>query len=132
MNELFAALRKSQFRSRFALSAADRDYVARKPYRTLVQHARDLVFSRLAPRSPHNDGRQTPMRGHPVFVAQHATATCCRKCLARWHGIAGNRPLSDDEVEYIVRVINRWLSAQSIRTREGDSRQQVLFRLDDP
>ncbi len=33
-----------------------------------------------APRAaePRNDGKQTPFRGHPVFTAQHATATCCR------------------------------------------------------
>ncbi len=25
------------------------------------------------------------MKGHPVFVAQHATATCCRECIRKWH-----------------------------------------------
>jgi Domain of unknown function (DUF4186) len=51
------------------------------------EHAGELLGKRLAPAEPRNDGKQTPYRGHPVFVAQHATATCCRTCLERWHGI---------------------------------------------
>lgn len=41
----------------------------------------------MAPKNIDNDGKQTPMRGHPVFIAQHATATCCRECLKKWHNI---------------------------------------------
>jgi len=47
----------------------------------IEQHARDFVNECLAPELPKNDGKQTPMKNHPVFIAQHATATCCRKCL---------------------------------------------------
>jgi hypothetical protein len=49
------------------------------------------------------------MRGHPVFVAQHATATCCRSCLAKWHAIPVGRQLSDDEQAHVVSAIERWL-----------------------
>lgn len=61
---------------------------------------------------PKNDGRQTPMRGHPVFIAQHATATCCRGCLAKWHGIGKDRELSAAEVDHVVEAILRWIGAQ--------------------
>lgn len=73
-------------------------------------HARQLITARLAPAEPRNDGRQTPMRGHPVFVAQHATATCCRGCLAKWHAIPAGRELQPAEIDYVVAVIVRWIS----------------------
>ena len=76
---------------------------------TVLDHARDFVRSRLADAEPKNDGRQTPWGNHPVFVAQHATATCCRGCLEKWHGIPKGKPLSDAEQTYIVSVIERWL-----------------------
>jgi len=75
----------------------------------VLDHARGFIARRLAPALPTNDGKQTPYRGHPVFVAQHATATCCRGCLTKWHGIARGEPLSPDEQEYVVSVIERWL-----------------------
>ncbi len=102
-------LARSRFRSRFGLSGADRAYVARTGWETLRAQAEKIVRERLAPARPRNDGRQTPMRGHPVFIAQHATATCCRGCLAKWHGIPAGRPLTDDEVEFVVSVHLAWL-----------------------
>ena len=51
-------------------------------------------------------------RGHPVFVAQHATATCCRNCLARNHGIAKGHELTAEELEYVVGVICRWIERE--------------------
>src|SRR5687767_11511728 len=86
-DELFVALARSSFRRRFRLGEQEKQYLEAKGLPTALTHARDFVQQRLAPRDPPNDGRQTPMRGHPVFVAQHATATCCRSCLAKWHGI---------------------------------------------
>ena len=67
---------------------------------------------RLAPAEPMNDGKQTPMRGHPVFIAQHATATCCRGCLEKWHAIPHGRALSEQEQRYVVQVIHHWLVLQ--------------------
>jgi hypothetical protein len=107
--DLQARLARSRFRSRFRLNARDAAYAADRGMPVLRTHAREFVASRLAPAAPRNDGRQTPMRGHPAFVAQHATATCCRRCLARWHGIAPGRALDRDEIEYVVDVIAAWL-----------------------
>ncbi len=75
----------------------------------MLDHAADFVAKRLAPAARVNDGKQTPMRGHPVFIAQHATATCCRSCLAKWHGIAAGMPLSENEQCHVVVAIARWL-----------------------
>jgi len=112
-DELFARLAKSQFRSRFRLGERERRYLDEKGSDIVLAHARDFVDRRLADAAPRNDGKQTPLRGHPVFIAQHATATCCRTCLAKWHGIAAGRELSPHEQTYIVSVIGSWLRRQS-------------------
>jgi Domain of unknown function (DUF4186) len=76
-------------------------------------HARAFVAQRLAPARPANDGKQTPFRGHPVFIAQHATATCCRKCLSKWHGIPAGKLLTADEQDHVVAATDRWLGTQA-------------------
>ena len=106
MKERFAA---SKFRSRFKLTRADRAYLAAKGWNVIRAQTARIIGERLAPENPPNDGSQTPMRGHPVFKAQHATATCCRSCLAKWHGIPAGRPLTDEEVEFVVSVHLAWL-----------------------
>ena len=78
----------------------------------MLVEAEELIAKRLAPASPANDGKQTPFRGHPVFVAQHATATCCRGCLAKWHGIARGAPLTDEETAHVIATLARWLARE--------------------
>jgi hypothetical protein len=106
------SLQKSKFRSRFKLPQKDRDYITTKGLETIKEHAFQFVNSRVAPEFPKNDGKQTPMRGHPVFIAQHATATCCRKCIQKWHGIEKGRALNDLEVDYVVELIMEWIERQ--------------------
>jgi hypothetical protein len=110
-NKLFS-LGKSKFRSKFKLNQKEREYTSAKGLDTIKNHAFDFVNSRVAPDSPKNDGKQTPMRGHPVFIAQHATATCCRKCIQKWHGIEKGRALKAAEVDYVVTLIMGWIDRQ--------------------
>jgi hypothetical protein len=112
-DDLFAHLARSAFRRRFALGAEERAYLVETGMETVLAHAREFIAKRLAPAAPANDGRQTPMRSHPVFVAQHATAACCRSCLAKWHGIPRGAPLSAGQQRYVVGVLEHWLRAQS-------------------
>ncbi len=114
MDELFRALSRSRFRGRFRLSGKDTNYLRQKGLETIIEHARDFVTKRLADASPANDGRQTPMRNHPVFVAQHATGTCCRKCLEKWHRIPRGRPLTETDISYMIEVLKRWLVGQNV------------------
>ena len=106
---LWKRLAQSKFRSSFFLKANDRSYAAEKGMDTLKEHAEDFVKKRLAPAQIPNDGKQTPMRGHPVFVAQHATACCCRGCLEKWHHISKGRELTEGEQAYVVKVIMEWI-----------------------
>lgn len=109
LEALFAALAKSTFRASFKLNAKDMAYLQQKGISVVLDHAEDFIQQRLAPAVISNDGKQTPMRGHPVFVAQHATACCCRGCLQQWHGIPQGRALSEAEHAYIVVVLEKWL-----------------------
>ena len=110
MRPRFAA---SGFRSRFRLTRSERAYLAEKGAEVLRAQAERIVRERLAPAHPVNDGRQTPMRGHPVFKAQHATATCCRSCFGKWHGIAPGHALTPDEIALAVDMIMGWLGDQA-------------------
>lgn len=107
--EILEKLKRSKFRSSFKLKEGDFGYIKAKGSPTIRKHARDLITKRLAPANPRNDGRQTPMRGHPVFIAQHATATCCRSCLHKWHGIKKNKELTEEEIDYVIEVIMEWV-----------------------
>src|SRR3954471_12155210 len=112
IDEVFARLAGSRFRMRFKLTGDELAYLRARGMDTVLRHAGEMIEARLAPARPDRDGKQTPMRGHPVFLAQHATGTCCRGCLAKWHGLERGRALSVDEQRYVVRVIGRWLEAQ--------------------
>lgn len=109
MEELFAALAKSPFRRKFCLQGKDMAYLQEKGLSLVLAHAADFIATRLAPAYIANDGKQTPMRGHPVFVAQHATATCCRGCLEKWHKIHKGHALNEAEQAYVLRVLAHWL-----------------------
>ena len=104
-----AKLSQSPFRSRFHLSAADRAYALEKGDAILRAHAQGFITARLAPAVIPNDGKQTPMKGHPVFVAQHACACCCRGCLEKWHHIPRSRALTEIEMTRIVNLIMAWI-----------------------
>ena len=110
--QLFERLENSRFRSRFHLKQKDIDYIHEKGLDTIRKHAEDFITKREAPAYIPNDGKQTPMRGHPVFIAQHATATCCRGCLAKWHNIPHGVQLTAQQQQYIVSVIHHWLVLQ--------------------
>ncbi|MCI5967405.1 MAG: DUF4186 domain-containing protein [Tenericutes bacterium] len=109
VNNILDRLSQSKFRNSFHLKNKDIIYINEKGISKIEEHAYDFISKRLAPAIIPNDGKQTPMRGHPVFIAQHATATCCRGCLAKWHKIPEGRPLTKNEVDYIVLVIMTWI-----------------------
>ena len=131
LDEIFEALAASPFRRRFRLGPKERAYLDEHGCEFIAGHARHIARERLGAAQPKNDGRQTPMRGHPVFIAQHATATCCRGCLAKWHGIPAGTPLSDADVEHIVAAVLRWLSQERpLSPASRASRRDKQLKLD--
>ena len=106
-------LAKSKFRSRFKLRARELEYIKEKGLDKIKSHAEDFIRDRIASAEPVNDGKQIPMRGHSVFVAQHATATCCRGCIEKWHKFPKGRELTKIEQKYLVSVIMEWIKMQA-------------------
>ena len=102
-------LSKSKFRSSFHLRKYMISYINEKGFKKIKEHAYDFITKRLAPKDIPNDGKQTPMKGHPVFIAQHATATCCRGCIEKWHKFKKGVELNQKQQEYLVEVIMEWI-----------------------
>ncbi len=112
-DEAFERLRRSKFRSRFKLTTADWAYIERVGMETVERHAADFVREKLSAAVPANDGRQTPMRGHPAFKAMHATACCCRGCMEKWWSVKRGVPLSDAQQAKAVNLILEWIRRQA-------------------
>ena len=109
IDEILYSLSNSKFRSSFHLKEKDKEYIKQKGIEKIESHAYDFLRKRLAPAYIPNDGKQTPMRGHPVFIAEHATATCCRNCLYKWYHIPKGRELTEEEIVFLVTVIMTWI-----------------------
>jgi hypothetical protein len=112
MEKVLNKLLKSSFRSRFRLSAKDLDYIDQRGLEVIRSHAVDFIAKRIAPEKILNDGKQTPFKDHPVFVAQHATATCCRNCIQKWHSYPKGVAMSEIQQKYIVDLIMFWITSQ--------------------
>ncbi|WP_415500846.1 DUF4186 domain-containing protein [Acetobacter sp.] len=121
--DVWDRLARSAFRARFSLNKADRAYLCQKGLATVMEHGGDFIARRLAPADPARDGRQTPWKGHPVFVAQHATATCCRSCLQKWHGMPKGRELAPVEQQQVLAVIELWLLRELQKQPQDNARK---------
>lgn len=119
IEEALKKLERSKFRSGFHLSEKDRRYITEKGLETVRSHAADFVCLRLAPAVIPNDGKQTPMRGHPVFVAQHACACCCRGCLSKWYKVPKNKELTDVQQRKIVNLLMAWIEKEYYQREES-------------
>ena len=109
LDEAFRRLAGSRFRQKFRLRGRELAYLETWGIDKVMRDAGKLIGERLAPAAPRNDGRQTPWGNHPVFVAQHATATCCRGCLEKVHEIAKGHALTEEERAHVLGAIRRWL-----------------------
>lgn len=110
--DILDRLAQSKFRSKFKLKTKELEYIKNKGLDTIYTHACDFIEKRIAPCRIPNDGKQTPMKGHPVFIAQHATATCCRGCIEKWHKIPEGIELSKEQQKYLVSIIMKWIQRQ--------------------
>ena len=109
--DILSRLKKSKFRGSFRLNEEDINYINKNGISKLREGARDILTKNIKIK-PKNDSRQTPYKGHPIFKAQHATATCCRKCMFKWYKINPNRPLSEDEITLFTNLITAWISEE--------------------
>lgn len=110
--EALYKLSRSKFRSSFHLKEKDKNYIKEKGMDVIESHARDFVKNKLAPAYPKNDGKQTPMKGHPVFIAQHACACCCRGCLNKWYNVPMGIELTQIQQDKIVHLLMDWIERE--------------------
>ena len=118
----------SAFRRRKHLLGTELDHLRAHGLPEVVTHAQRFVEERLGPAIPEGDGRQTPYRGHPAFIAQHATGTCCRSCLEIWHSIPKGRVLSSAEIAYVTGLIAAWLRREAGLPRDEPGRIVTAVR----
>lgn len=131
-DDVFQRLASSPFRRRFHLGSKEYGYCLEHGPETVALHATDFIRHRLAPAEPKDDGKQTPMRGHPVFIAQHATATCCRGCLEKWHRIPAHAEMTQTQQDYAVAVILRWINQEMQRPAPAAKPQKAKPKKSDP
>ena len=110
-------LSKSKFRSSFHLKTKEIEYIDKLGLEEIKKQAYEIINKRLKPEIIENDGKQTPMKNHPVFIGQHATATCCRNCLYKWHHIKKNKELTEHEIDFITSLIIEWIRREYERNK---------------
>ncbi len=110
-------LSKSKFRSSFHLKTKEIEYIDKLGLEEIKKQAYEIINKRLKPEIIENDGKQTPMKNHPVFIGQHATATCCRGCLYKWHHIKKNKELTEHEIDFITSLIIEWIRREYERNK---------------
>ncbi len=116
IDDALEKLSHSKFRSSFHLTEKDKQTVREKGLETIRLHCADIVKKRLAPAYIPNDGKQTPWRGYPVFVAQHACGCCCRGCLNKWYKVPMGKELTEVQQQKIVNLMTEWIRRE---TEEG-------------
>lgn len=112
IEQALAKLNRSDFRKKFHLSEKEKNYIREKGMDTIRSHGEEFIRQRLAPAEIPNDGKQTPMRGHPIFVAQHACACCCRDCLNKWYRVPKHIALSEELQRRIVNLLMAWIERE--------------------
>jgi len=78
------------------------NHARRKGVVGMHEAAKARIIASVALAEPVRDGRQTPWAGNALYYAQHATASCCRRCIEEWHGIPRGRALAENEIQYLV------------------------------
>ena len=113
----FESLRRELIRHHFWHTTLD-DKALRHAEKKGVAGLREAAEHRLRknvalPSSQlYRDGAQTPREGNVIYYAQHATATCCRKCIEVWHGIDRETPLQEAEIGYMTELIMRYIETR--------------------
>jgi len=122
----FQALKHEKIRHHMwhvAIDQAALNLARKRGRRAMIARVEGRLRSSIGKASGAFDGRQTPMQGNVIYYAQHATATCCRKCLHYWHGIPTHRALAAPELAYCVELVTKYLDERLRELPEGPERR---------
>jgi hypothetical protein len=80
------------------------------------------IRQRIGKAENYREGYQTPWfdKNTSVSYGQHATATCCRRCVEYWHGIPFGRDLTESEVKYLSDLVFHYLDTKIDMTEAGE------------
>jgi exodeoxyribonuclease V alpha subunit len=118
MEDLFAKLLKSKFRRKFHLNDADFQIIDKKGLDLLWEETKLILQDRVSVLK-ENDGMQTPFKGHPCFVGQHALGLCCRNCIEKWHGIPKELELEENHLDYFADLLLAWYAQELLLRTEN-------------
>ena len=86
VNGVLTRLSVSPFRSRFRLEGKELGQLKAKGIDTIMNEAQGFIKTRLAPPfSPGTMASKPPGGSIRSLLRSMRIATCCRKCLAKWH-----------------------------------------------
>jgi hypothetical protein len=70
----------------------------------------DRMANKIGKVNPFNNGI-TPYTGNIIFYAQHATGTCCRRCMDYWYKFPmKDVALTDLQIDFSANLINLYLN----------------------
>lgn len=121
INYTFNALKHELIRHHFWHIEIDQkaiNHALRKGKTKLRQAAEHRIRRSVGDAEPIFDGRQTPKSGNSIFYAQHATATCCRKCIEYWHGIPLGQELTEDQIQYFAKLVMLYIEDRLPQLKE--------------
>lgn len=132
---LFDQQRKELIREHYWVAPMDR-WAYNQAHRLgrLGLHARtgELVRTRIGSAEHPRERRQTTWHKDVVAYGQHATATCCRRCVEYWHGIERGRPLTDAEVRRLTALVTIFLDLRLPDLPDGPSKVAPILQGDLP
>lgn len=113
---VFSELRREYIRTVFfeaPFDAAAKHEARNLGLAGLKTRVRPLLAKKIGPAHIFRDGTQTRKEGSALFYAQHATATCCRKCLDYWYNVERGRDLTDEELDRCEWLVLSYLDRRS-------------------
>ena len=119
----FASLRHEKIRSHYWLKPFDEkalERARRKGLQGVMEAIGPRLRSSIRRKANGFDGRQTKLEGFVICYAQHATATCCRKCLSYWHDLPADRDLEPVELAYCETLVSAYLKKRLPPLDESD------------
>ena len=87
------------------------NYAKRKGTKGLQGRAEEVLRGKVFAVSGWLNDVQTGYSG-VIESAQHATATCCRKCIAYWHGVPVDAKPTEDQITYLRQWIMKYIAAR--------------------
>jgi hypothetical protein len=111
---------RHHFWEHYTPSQHEINYTRRKGTQGLAARAEQVLRRNVFGVTGFLNDIQTPYSG-AIPAAQHATATCCRKCIEYWHGIPRDAKPTEKQIKYLRDWIMKYLKDKFPNiTQEGE------------